>query len=1049
MLAFATKFRFLTAIGFLALPVTVGHAATPALDFDKDIRPILSENCYACHGPDQKKRKADLRLDTKEGLFSTPDDKPTIVPGASAKSEIYLRLTNPDEKDRMPPAKFGKRPTDQQVALIKQWIDQGAVYRGHWAYIPPERPATPTVKNSAWAANPIDRFILARLEKDNLAPNPEADRYTLIRRLSLDLTGLPPTIAEADAFVNDKSPNAYEKAVDHFLASPHYGEKMALGWLDLARFGDTNGYHHDSTRQMWLWRDYVINSFNKNKPFDQFSIEQLAGDMLPNATVEQKIASGFNRNVRFNEEGGADPNEFVVQYAMDRANTLGTIWLGLTVGCAQCHSHKYDPISQKEYYQLYAFFNTIEDPMVSMNHDKPLPPLLTVAAPEQEKTLADAKTQLGAVEQQIAQQLATVTYTDPGATPTTQPKAQTHADYIWLDDDAPAGATLANTSGDAGWVWVTEPVHTGKRAMKRSGPGTHQHYFTGSPQTLHVGLGDHLFAYVYLDPKSPPKSIMLQYNTGQDRAGDQWEHRAFWGDDTIEYGKGKNAAAHHRIGDLPAPGQWARLEVNPADLGLPPNTIIHGMAFSQNEGVAYWDTAGINTATPQQPDENYKRSQIVWERRVKSDPAQLKDNRGEAFLKDLREALAAEPAKRTEKQAATVHNYYLAYVHPETAAKLAPLRQKIDQLISLIKKTEESMPTTMVSQEMAQPRKAFLLIRGNFETPGEEVHPEVPAILPPMSDHPHNRLGLAQWVVDKKQPLTARVTVNRFWKQMFGTGIINTPGDFGSQGERPSHAELLDWLAVDFMDAGWDVKHVLKTIAMSATYRQSARVRPDIEQIDHADRLLWHSPRYRLTAEEIRDNALSIAGLLSPKIGGPSVFPYQPAGFYNGKFEVWKWTDSKGEDEYRRGMYTFWRRTSLHPTYGVFDAPSREVCIADRARTNTPLQALTMLNEPSYVEAARVFGQRILQQGGQTLDSRITFAFRTALVRPPTEAETSVVTETYNQQLDIFKKDAAAAKALVSAGDSPRPADLDVPELAAWTAVANVILSLDETITRE
>jgi mono/diheme cytochrome c family protein len=1035
-----TIIRFVgTALGALAASSGPIRAAeiVPAIDFDRDIRPVLSENCYACHGPDAKRRKADLRLDIRDGAFAKTGDKTTIVPGNSAKSELVRRISATDD-DQMPPVKSGKKLSVAQIETLRKWVDSGAQWEKHWAFVPPVRPAAPAVKNAGWVRNPIDAFVLVKLEEKGLAPSPEADRYTLIRRLSLDLTGLPPSVEEVDAFVNDVSPDAYEKLVDRLLASKHYGEKMALAWLDLARFGDTNGYHHDSTRQMWLWRNYVIDSFNNNKPFDQFTIEQLAGDLMPDATVEQKIASGFNRNTRFNEEGGADPNEFVVQYAMDRANTLGTVWLGMTVGCAQCHTHKYDPITIQEYYKLYAFFNSIEEPMVSMNHDKPLPPLLSVPTPEQEKQIAEAKAKQNDLEKRMTEEVAKIDYQDPGPESGAVAEAKSAEDFVWFDDDFPKGAVPAANGGDGGWVWVPEPVFSGKRSMKRSGPGLHQHYFTSSPQQLHVGPGDKLFAYVYLDPQHMPKSIMLQYNIG----GADWYHRAYWGEDAIEYGKGAGDAAHHHAGDLPESGKWVRLEIDPGALNLPPGTVIQGMAFTAFDGVSYWDKAGIFTATPQVQDQRHLVSQSVWEGRLRSG-ADPKTPAG------IREIAKLDADKRDEQKTKALRDYYLRNVYSGAESVLAPLKKQIDEVSQNLKNLEDSAPTTMVSVEMPQRRKAFVLLRGNFETPAEEVTPDVPAALPSLGDRPHNRLGLAQWVVDRKQPLTARVAVNRFWRQMFGTGIVKTLGDLGSQGERPSHPELLDWLAVEFMDSGWDVKHTMKLIVTSAAYRQAPKVIAQADQLDHDDRLLWRSPRYRLTAEEVRDNALAIAGSLSRKIGGPSVMPYQSKDFYNGKFEEWKWQQSTGEDLYRRGMYTFWRRTSLYPTFVMFDAPSREVCIADRSRTNTPLQALAVLNDPAFVESARVFAQRIMEHGGPSIRDKLIYAFRTAVARPPTEAELDVLKQTFADELNRYAKDAAGAKALVSSGNYPRPSGLDVTELAAWTTIGNVILSLDETVTRE
>ncbi len=1090
----------------------------------------------------------------------------------------------------------------------------------------------PQVRNPQSAIrNPIDAFLLAKLESANLSPSPEADRFTLIRRLSLDLRGLPPSIEEVDAFINDASPNAYEKLVDRLLASPHYGEKLASMWLDLARFGDTNGFHYDSTRQMWLWRDYVINSFNSNKPYNQFTIEQLAGDLIPQPTNEQKIASGFNRCTRFNEEGGADPKEFSVRYAVDRVNTLGTVWLGVTLECAECHSHKYDPITQKEYYQLFAFFNSLEEPQVSGNHNQTLPPLLKIATPEQEKTLAEAKVKITDLEKQITEALAKVEYIDPllsasaepvnrrdfvwvkdappaGATVTGDlkwsdapenrkafrqegkgliqaffinasqrlriepddrlfvevyldpqnppktiqiqfnagegkddwehraywgadeafgkgaPSAANHRhmgplpelgkwvrlevkaddlglpglvvhggaftqfdglahfatlglstatpqqpqDIAWIDDETPKGAKLSSNTTPA-WQWVSAPDHpvfSGQSSLRGGGAGFKQHFFESAPTPLTIHAGDTLFEYVYLDPKNPAKTIALQLNVNG-----SWEHRALWGEKVAMWGD-KNTPANRHLGPIPGqPGQWIRLEVDAARVGLPPGTKVSGWAFTQFDGDVYYDKAGVNTWYI--PDERPLKSQSAWERIARS-----KDDKD--LPKDVKDALKADPAKRTEAQSKTIRNHYLRTVHSGTRDTIGALDAQIKSTQDLIKKTEEAIPYTLISQEMKERRKAHILIRGNFETPGEEVHPNTPVIFPPLrlpttlpsatasnlkseiSNPPSttnqqlttnnsftpSRLDLANWLVSRDHPLTARVMVNRLWKQVFGTGLVKTMGDFGLQGERPSHPELLDYLAVEFMDRGWDVKHMIRLMVTSSAYRQSARFNPSAAQIDAADRLLWRAPRFRLSAEEVRDNALAIAGLLTPRIGGPSVNPYQPAGYYNGKFS-WTWSQSKGDDLYRRGMYTFWRRTSLYPTFQMFDAPSREVCTADRSRTNTPLQALATMNDPTFVEASRVFAQHILTKGGPDDTAKLTHAFRRTLARPPTAEELQILSQTLSRQREKYSKDKAKAEALLSTGEYPRDKALDASEHAAWTAVANVLLNLDETIMRE
>ena len=855
-------------------------ANSVAVDFKRDILPILSGKCYSCHGPDQTARKGGLRLDQRDAALKPIGwSAPAIVPGKSADSEVIRRILSDDDDERMPPKKTGKPLTDAEKDLLQRWIDQGAEYQLHWAFVKPERAKLPVVKDKAWVKNEIDAFVLAKLEAAGLAPAPQADRVTLIRRLSLDLRGLPPTLGEIDAFLADDSRDAYEKLVNRMLDSPRYGEKMALLWLDLARFGDTSGYHQDSTRQMYLWRDWVINAFNQNMPFDQFTIMQLAGDLLPNAGDQQKIASGFNRNTRFNEEGGVDPEEYVIRYNIDRTNTLGQVWLGLTLGCAECHTHKYDPISHKEYYQLFAYFTGITEPMVEGEsvHGRPLPPLLMVPTPEQAKALTNLRKDLAHVEEVIAKELQrySAAYKDP------------------------------------------------------------------------------------YESKTVPEIVLLNL---------------------------------------------------------------------------------------------YLKSQLAWE-------AQAKDS-----LKPptpVRDALQIEPAKRDATKNKVVRDYYLRKVHAEFRKELAPFEEDYEDFTRKIRQIENAIPYTLISEEMAIPRHAHVLIRGDFLQKGERVERGVPAVLSPLpKDGPKNRLGLVRWLVSPEHPLTGRVTVNRLWAQMFGTGLVRTLGDFGSQGDYPSHPELLDWLAAEFVlprptgnaslgNSAWDVKVLLRTIALSATYQQSSIYLHDSAKIDPLNRLLSHSPRHRLSAEEIRDSALAIAGVLSNKIGGPSFMPYQPSDFYKFKNEAWVWTSSDGDDQYRRGMYVFWRRTALHPMFVTLDAPTREECVVSRPRTNTPLGALVTLNDPTFVEAARVFAQRILTQGPKEHDARLAFAFRTATCRAPSETELKILRHRFEQQRARFAADPDAASRLVNAGQYARDASLEVSELAAWTTLCNLVLNLDEVLTRE
>jgi hypothetical protein len=849
----------LPAVLFLFLTASQAAAADPKIDYSRDIRPILANHCWSCHGPDDSKREAELRLDSRDAaLARRKQGKPAVVPGDPAGSALVSRIEAEKAARRMPPPDAKKPLSDRQKQLLRRWIEQGADFSQHWAFVPPRRPSVPDLRDAKDdIRNPIDAFVSAKRRAARLAASPEADKATLIRRVTLDLTGLPPTLQEVDTFLGDTSPDAYEKLVERLLASPRYGEKMANLWLDLARFGDTSGYEYDSTRQMWMWRDWVIDAYNRNLPFDEFTVQQLAGDLLPNPTTESKIASGFNRNTRFNEENGSDPEEFVVRYTVDRTNTLGQVWLGLTLGCAECHSHKYDPVSQKEFYQLYAFFTGIKEPMVSGNHNQPLPPLLEMPRPEHVKELAYVKKDLAGFQAAIDAQLKNVQYID--------------------------------------WSMLNE------------------------------------------------KQPLLSQKA--------WEKGA------------------ENNGNVPA---------------------------------------------------------------------------------NVKAILRVPGDKRTDAQKKLLRDYYVRFVFKDARDVFDPLNKKIDELLARRKKIEESIPYALVSEEMAKPRDAYVLIRGDFQKRGEKVERDVPGIFPPLpEDAPRNRLALAKWLVSPGHPLTARVAVNRLWAQMFGVGLVKTIGDFGTQGELPSHPELLDWLATEYIASGWDTKAMLRKMALSATYRQSSVLPIHVPDVDPSNRLLYRQARFRHSAEQVRDNALSIAGLLSDRVGGPSVMPYQPPDFYKGKYENWQWMVSQGDNAYRRGMYTFWRRTCLHPMFALFDAPSREECTVLRSRTNTPLQALVTLNDPTFVEAAGAFARRVLMEGPANLEGRIDFAFRAALARKPDEQEMRVLMARYRLLLERYRKDTEAAAKVVGAVKNAGPRKLDAVEQAAWTGLANLILNLDETLTRE
>ncbi|MFO0872166.1 MAG: DUF1553 domain-containing protein [Pirellulales bacterium] len=1024
----------------LGLIILVGMASPvraqgPAIDYVKQIRPLLSDRCYRCHGPDEAQRKGGLRLDLQAAAFQKLESgQAAIVPGKVDESSLVARILATDPAEKMPPPDSGKTLSEAEISLIKAWVEQGAAWRDHWSFVKPTRPAPPEVRRGELVANPIDRFIQQRLEREGLEPSPLADKVMLLRRTTLDLTGLPPTPAEVDAWLADNSPDAYERLLDRLLKSPRFGEHMARYWLDAVRYGDTHGLHLDNERSMWPYRDWVINAFNENLPFDQFTVEQVAGDLLPEATLSQKVASGFNRCNVSTSEGGSINDEVLVRYAVDRTEAVGTIWLGLTLGCSVCHNHKYDPISQREFYQLYAFFNAAADPAMDGNNLL-TPPVMKIPTAAQTAQLKTYDEQLAELRQRVVGELARIEYREPETAPATPPTDP--REYVWIDDAAPAGAQL---QGDSPWEFVAapQPVLSGEKATKRTAPGLSQHFFTGANPPLKVGEGDKLFAYVYLDPANPPREVMLQWNDGS------WEHRAIWGENLIEWGQ-SGSASRLSQGPLPKTGEWVRLEVEAAKVGLGPGAQLNGWAFTQHGGTCYWDKAGIVTRTPQ-AGQSFE-SLVAWEAYER---AQSKST----LPGPVQEALKADPDKRNDEQKRRLRDYFLENVYPPTKPVFEPLRRQIEEVTKQRNDLEGSIPATLVMADMPQPRETFVLVRGQYDKRGEKVEPGVPGIFPPLpGDAPRNRLGLARWLVSPENPLMARVTVNRLWQQFFGVGIVRTAEDFGSQGQPPSHPELLDWLAVEFRESGWNVKGLLKMIMLSHTYRQSSRVTPALAQRDPSNELLARGPRFRLDGEVLRDSALAVSGLLVERQGGKSVKPYQPeglweaVGFVGSNTSVFK--QDAGDALYRRSLYTFWKRTSPPPSLATFDAPSRETCTVRRARTNTPLQALVLMNDKQFVEAARKLAERMMSEGGTTAAERATYGFRLTTSRVPTAAESAVLARIYETQLKLFQANPQAAGQLLSYGEAPRNMSLDAADLAACTMVANVLLNLDETVTKE
>lgn len=772
---------------------TMGGEPSPAVvSFNRDIRPILADKCFHCHGPDVATRKADLRLDDEQSARAERDGTIALVPGKPDQSELILRILSTDDAERMPPPASERQLSEAEKDLLKRWVAQGGKYERHWSFQPPSRAPLPTVQRRDWVRNPLDHFVLLRLEQGGLAPSPEADRVTLIRRVTLDLTGLPPTPSEVDAFLADDSPGAYETLVNRLLASPRYGERMALDWLDAARFADSGGYQGDIFRTMWPWRDWVIGAFNRNLPFDQFTVEQLAGDLLPNPTRDQLVASGFHRNHRINDEDGIILEEFRVEYVVDRVETTANVWLGLTMGCGRCHDHKYDPLTQQDFYRFYAFFNSIDES--GRGHGN-APPILRLTTPAQEQQAAAVDSEVQALQKQLQ-----------------------------------------------------------------------------------------------------------------------------------------------------------ALETAP------------------------------ETAAPRQ----------------------------------------------------------------ELTTQIQAAQKKKDAILA-------AAPATMIMRELPTPRETFVLIRGAYDKPGERVAPALPAALPPLPPgQPVNRLGLARWLVDPGHPLTSRVIVNRYWQLVFGTGLVTTPEDFGIQGAAPSHPELLDWLATEFVQTGWDVKRLLRLLVTSATYRQSSRGSAEVFRRDPENRLLARGARYRLPAELVRDQALAAAGLLTERLGGASVLPYQPEGLWKELASAGQeYPQSHGADLYRRSMYTFWRRTVHHPTMAAFDAPAREICAVRRPRTNTPIQALALMNEPGFVEASRNLAERVLRESGPDVDARLTHAFRLVLARAPSAVELKLLKEEWQSFHERYTTQPEAAAKLLTIGESKPNAAFSPVEVAAFAAIANTILNLDEAVTKE
>lgn len=979
------------------------------LSFNRDIRPILSDKCFACHGPDKNTREADLRLDVREEAVAME----AIVPGDLKASEVYWRMVTDEDSEIMPPPETHKALTEEEKRILSRWIEEGAKYEAHWAYLPIRRPE---VKGES-GLHPIDVLVLDRLEAEGLNFSAKAEEATLLRRLHFDITGLPPQPGDLDKFRQV----GISRYVDTLLDSPHFGERMAIEWLDAVRYADTVGYHGDQNVEVSAYRDWVIKAYNENKSFDQFTIEQIAGDLLPDATLDQKVAASYHRLGQTSQEGGIQDAEYLAKYQAERVRTTSTAWMGSTLACAECHDHKFDPYTARDFYEFAAYFADILEKGAwtgdgSYQEDiKPYQqagiafgkrgPQLAVPTIEEKERIAKLETEVVAAKEELQAPRSELSGAAMQWAEGWRGKTISDGpfDYVYLAEKGERNGVDTN-----GWKFVTAKegkVHEGSVARLQKSDGLLQHIGKSSGKPLLISEGDQLFSYVWLDPKNPPKQVMLQFY--HSKGG--WSHRAWWGEDVIPYGQGSDGPSHHRVADLPETGKWIRLEVPVAAVGLVPGDEVTQLAFTQHGGTVYWDTAGIHTSS-----QKYREELM---------PAGIRD-------------LITKPADQwSEKEKATLLAEYRK-VAPELEPQRTRLRNLEGQLAEA-KKAERTIPATV----SAKAREIRILPRGNWtDRSGEVVQSGTPHFLPQLKkEKAGSRLELAQWLVSPENPLTARTYVNRLWARFFGTGISGVVDDLGSQGEWPTHPELLDWLAADFIESGWDIKKLVKTIVLTKTYAQSSESSPELDEKDPYNRLLARQSGLRLPAELVRDNALAVSGLLNPKIGGRSARPYQPAGYYQHlNFPRRTYQADQDENQYRRGLYTHWQRTFLHPAMKAFDAPSREECTMERDASSTPLQALVLLNDPSFVESAKALAAN---------SEDVTDLFRKALTRLPTPDELVVLEELAESERKRLRDDSEAANGLLSVGLKKIETEDEI-ELAARTAVARVVLNLKETITR-
>ena len=1024
------------------------------VQFNRDVLPILSDTCFACHGPDSRAREADLRLDQRDGLLGRSEAGPIVRAGHPEQSELWKRISSADPDLKMPPPDQTRQLSKQQIRTLRLWVEQGAQWEGHWAFQPIERPSVPEVKRANRTRNPIDHFVQRQAESRGLSPASEADAATLIRRVTLDLTGLPPTPREVESFVSDRSPDRYEKLVDRLLSSASYGEHMTTAWLDAARYADTSGYQNDGPREMWRWRDWVIDARNSDMPFDQFSIEQLAGDLLPDATTDQLIATGFNRNHRGNSEGGIIPEEFAVEYVVDRVDTTGTVWLGLTIGCARCHSHKFDPVTQNDYYRLFAYFNGVSESGRAIKEGNSPPYLKTPTR--------DQKLRLEQLNRNLQQAAASWKAVEAQVEPLQREWEQSLASGVGEPVDWIPESGLIDSVSFNGRIEPSPPTDGEKvRPQAVGGPlefnaETRPSVRLNGKQFIDAGNRGR---FTYFDSFSVAAWVRptgdltggIVTRMSDDSYSDGWALHLEdgevqvnlvkrWLDDSLRVGSSTR---------LPA-DQWSHVCMTydgsrtAAGIAIYVNGVIQGKVIHLdgiNQSMENDEPLRIgSTGTHSRFDGSIGTVQI-YSRVLDSDEALT------IATDSTVTAISGKPVKdRSEGEHKKVRAAFLAQAAPrrlqEPLNALQRIREDRDLLLAKI-------PTTMVMDQMSSARETFVLNRGAYDRPAEQVKPGIPAALNPQGPELEgDRLTLAKWIVGDSNPLAARVVVNREWERFFGIGIVATSEDLGTQGARPTHPELLDWLATELKEQDWSLKSLHRLIVTSSTYRQSSNASAESLARDPANRWLSRGARFRLSAETIRDQALAVSGLLSQHVGGPSVFPYQPEGLWKDIASTSQYERSQGRDLYRRSLYSYWKRTVTNPTLGAFDVPTREACVVSRTRTNTPLQALTLLNDVTFVEAARRLAEQTLDQKLDGERNQLAWIFRRVTARSPSSDELDVLENGLRWHTSRFSANVEDADELLAIGDSSVRAKSDRTRLAALTAMASVVLNLDEVVMR-